>query len=112
MGLVETIRDVATLVQKTDNIKLVKHVLSLQMQAQEMQEDNRRLREQVKRLEGALDFAKALRFDAPFYFSTDDKIPYCAHCWEADHLPIHLKRDWDGNRWECFHCGKVYLLKQ
>ncbi len=112
MGLVETIKDVATLVQKTDNIELVKHVLSLQTQAQEMQEENRQLRDHVKELERTLDFAKALRFEAPFYLAADDKIPYCAHCWESKRVAIHLRGEWRDTRWECYHCGKVYLLKE
>ena len=66
----------------------------------------------MKELEEALDFAKGLRFEAPFYFSNDEKIQYCAHCWESARLAIHLKSDWDDTRWECFHCGKVYLLDQ
>jgi len=110
MGIVDTLKDVVTLVQRTDNIELVKQVLSLQTQALEMQEENRRLRERVKELEQMLDFAKALRFDAPFYFSPEDKIPFCARRWEAEHHAIHLKNDWDGRRWECCQCGKVYLL--
>ena len=110
MGIVDTLKDVATLVQKTDNIELVKHILSLQTQALEMQEENRSLRERVGELEGILDFARSLRFEAPFYFGAKDRVPYCARCWEANRRAIHLKSDWNGRRWECFECNRVYLL--
>ena len=110
MGIVETLKDVATLVQKTDNIELVKQVLALQGQALEMQEDNRALRERIKELESTLNLAKALRFEAPFYFAADDKIPFCPRCWEADKRAIHLTSDWNGRRWECHQCNKVFLL--
>jgi hypothetical protein len=110
MGLVDTLKDVVTLVQKTDNIELVKQVLALQSQALEMQEENRTLRERVKALEDALGFAKTLRFESPLYFAPEDKIPFCARCWEVDRRAIHLKGDWNGRRWECYQCGKVYLL--
>lgn len=110
MGIVDTLKDVVTLVQKTDNIELVKQLLSFQTQALEMQEENRALHERTKELERALDFAKSLRFEAPFYFAADDKVPYCARCWEAKRRAIHLKSDWNGRRWECYECGKVYLL--
>ena len=110
MGIVDTLKDVVTLVQKTDNIELVKQVLALQTQALEMQEENRILHERTKELERALDFAKSLRFEAPFYFAADDKVPYCARCWEAKRRAIHLKSDWNGRRWECYECAKVYLL--
>ena len=58
MGIVDTLKDVVTLVQKTDNIELAKHVLSLQADALAVQEDNRKLRKRVEELEQALDFAK------------------------------------------------------
>ncbi len=109
-GIVDTLRDVVTLVQKTDNIELVRQVLSLQTQALEMQEDNRTLRERVKELEQTLALAKSLRFETPFYFALDDKIPFRARCWEVDRRAVHLKSDWNGRRWECYQCGKVYLL--
>ena len=112
MSIVDTLKDVVTLVQKTDNIELVKHILSLQTQALEMQEENRTLHERTQELERALDFAKSLRFDAPFYFASDDKVPYCARCWEANRRAIHLKSDWNGRRWECYECGKIYLLDE
>jgi len=111
MGLFETLKDVVTLVQKTDNIELVKQVLSLQAQALEMQDQNRALSERVKALEHALEFAGSLRFEAPFYFAANDKIPYCARCWESNRRAIHLKSDWNDRRWECFDCGKVYLVE-
>ncbi|MBI3697636.1 MAG: hypothetical protein HY238_22735 [Acidobacteria bacterium] len=47
MGFVDTVKDVVTLVQKTDNIELVKHVLSLQTQALDMQDENRKLRDRA-----------------------------------------------------------------
>ena len=110
MGIVDTMKDVVTLVQKTDNIELVKQVMSLQSEALEMQEENRSLREQVSELRRALDFAKSLRFEEPFYRAPDDSVPFCARCWEVDRRAIHLKQDWNGRRWECYQCGKVYLL--
>jgi hypothetical protein len=76
MGIVDTLKDMVTLVQKTDNIDLVKQVLSVQAQALEMQEENRGLREKVKELEGRLGFAQTLRFEPPLYFAADDKTPF------------------------------------
>ena len=58
MGMLDTVKAVVTLVQKTDNIELVKQVLSLQAEALAMQDENQKLRERVKELEQALDFAK------------------------------------------------------
>ena len=110
MGIVDTLKDVVTLVQKTDNIELVKQVLALQTQALDMQEENRTLRDRIKALEETLDFARALRFEAPLYYAPDDQTPFCARCWEVDRRALHLKGDWNGRRWECYQCEKVYLL--
>ena len=110
MGFYDTLKDVVTMVQKTDNIELVKQVLSLQTEALGMQEENRQLRSRVGELEKALQFARDLQFKAPFYYAPDDKIPYCAHCWEAKRLAIHLHGDWNDRRWDCPHCGYISVL--
>ncbi len=114
MGLLETVKDVAVLVQKADNIDLMRQVLELQSQAVDMLEENRQLRERVKELEQAAQFAKGLRFETPFFFATDDPVPYCARCWEGEGKAIHLagSADWDDKRWECFKCHAVYLLEK
>lgn len=110
MGLIDTVKDVATLVQKTDNIEIVKHVLALQTQALDTLAEISTLRERVRELESQLAFAGTLTFRAPLYFATGDRTPYCAKCWESERRAIHLKEDWNGTRWECFHCTSVYLL--
>lgn len=110
MGIIDTLKDAVTLVQKTDNIDLIKQMLSIQSQAMDMQEENRSLREQVKALQSKLTFAGTLRFEAPLYFAADDKTPFCARCWESDQRAMHLAGDWNGRRWECHKCKTVYLL--
>ena len=110
MGLIDTVKDVVLLVQKTDNVELLKNVLSLQSQAVDIQIENQALRDKVKALEERLAFAGTLRFEPPLYYAGDDGTPYCARCWEADRRAIHLKGAWSGRRWECYLCGKVYLL--
>ncbi len=116
MGIIETIKDVAVLVQKADNIDLVKHVLALQTQAQELIEDNRSLKEKVKELEGLLQFAKNLSFRVPFYFATGDAVPYCPRCWEVKRKAIHVVRIYESQesqetRWDCFECNQMYLIR-
>jgi len=113
VGIIETIKDVAVLVQKADNIDLVKHVLALQTQAQELIEDNRSLKEKLKDLEGLLQFAKNLSFRTPFYFATGDAAPYCPRCWEANRKAVHVVKIFEGEetRWDCFECKQMYLIR-
>lgn len=93
-----------------DNIDLVKQVMSLQSQVQEIQDENRILRDRAREAEEKLGFAGSLEFRAPFYLSKEDPTPFCARCWEVDRRAVHLKEDWNGRRWECYQCGKVYLV--
>jgi len=112
MGIIETIKDVVTLVQKADNIDLVKHVLALQTQAQELIEENRNLKEKVRELEGLLQLAKSLSFQAPFYVADGDPVPFCPRCWEADRKPVHVVKIFGGarTRWDCVECRRTYMI--
>jgi len=113
MGLIETIKDVVTVVQKADNIELVKQVLSLQSQALDMIEENRELRERVRVLEATLNLAKKLSFRAPFYFAEGEDVPLCPRCWEIDHRAVHLQGPFrvTGLRWDCPQCDKTFLVQ-
>jgi hypothetical protein len=113
MGVIDTLKDVVTLVQKADNIELVKQVLALQSQALETIEENRKLRERVRSLEDTLTVAKNLAFRAPFYYSEDDAIPLCPRCWEIDRRAVHLQGPFrvTGSRWDCPQCDKTYLVQ-
>lgn len=113
MGIIETIKDVAVLVQKADNIDLVKHVLALQTQAQELIEENRGLKEKLKALEDLLQFAKTLSFRAPFYYATGDAVPYCPRCWEVKRKAVHVVKIFEDEqtRWDCFDCSQMYLIE-
>lgn len=113
MGLLDTLKDVVVLVQKADNIELVKQVLGLQMQAQEMLEENRLLKGKVVELEKSLQLAKALSFRAPFYYVPSDETPFCPRCWEGNRKTIHVVlifRQKD-TRWDCPECKRMYLIR-
>lgn len=113
MGIIDTVKEVAVLVQKADNIELVKHVLALQTQAQEMLDDNRALKARVEELERLLTFAKTVKFQAPFYFAESDNIPLCARCWEVNKKAVHvvsIYKGTDDDRWDCPECKYMYLI--
>lgn len=106
MGLYEGIKDVARVVQKADNIELYKKCLDLASQAQDLQEENTRLKSEIKKLNELLIIKESIvRHTERFLTLADDKsnIKYCAHCWDADRILIQL--DWwpDGS-FLCPHC--------
>lgn len=113
MGIIDTVKDVAILVQKADNIDLVKHVLALQTQAQEMLDENRALKGRVVGLEKLLTFAKTLKFQAPFYFAENDDIPICSRCWEVNQKAVHvvgIYNNSDEDRWDCPECKFMCII--
>lgn len=113
MGIIDTVKDVAILVQKADNIDLVKRVLALQTQAQEMLDENRTLKARVEELEKLLSFAKTVKFETPFYSAENDSIPLCARCWEVNKKAVHvvsIYKGADGDRWDCPECKYMYLI--
>ena len=113
MGIIDTVKDVAVLVQKADNIDLVKHVLALQIQVQEVLDENRALKGRIQELENLLTFAKTLKFQAPFYLTENDNIPLCARCWEVNKLAVHMVnvyKDVKDDRWDCPECKTMYII--
>jgi hypothetical protein len=113
MGLIETVKDVVSLVQKADNIDLMKQVMSLQTQAYEMLNENQSLREKISALESTLSAAGKLTFKAPFYFADGDETPICPRCWEVDRRTVHLHGPFrvTGLRWDCPQCKREYLVQ-
>jgi len=110
MSIVDTMKDVVSLVRKLDNIDILKQVLELQGQVFELQDENKTLKLEVNNLSAKLQFSQSLKYSHPFYYATEDAIPYCPRCWEAERKAIHLKDDWNKRRWECYSCKNVYLL--
>ena len=114
MAIIDTIKDMVAVVQKADNIELMKHVLALQTQIQEILEENHNLNKNNRKLVEALNFSDSLTFKTPFYFAQDDKTPLCPRCWEVDKNVVHVvvsifKRD--RNRWDCPQCARKYLIE-
>lgn len=62
MGILDTAKDVITLVQKADNLELVKQVLALQADIMKMMEENRTLKDEIRELKGQLHTKASLTF--------------------------------------------------
>jgi hypothetical protein len=95
MGIIDTAKDVATLVQKLDNIELNKKILELQGQITSQLEENRSLKDQVRDLSGRLEFQGSLEFRRNMYFrrlqdGTEDG-PLCSSCWDVERKAVRLQ---------------------
>lgn len=62
MSVMDTVKDIAVLVQKADNVELLQRVLELQGQILELLEENHQLRTQVRELEETAEIAEAARW--------------------------------------------------
>ena len=101
MGFFDVIKDVVTIAQKADNVELYKALLDLQKGAFELSDENRRLKEEVDRLNGIINdnSNKELRGDC-YYFNGEG--PYCTKCHDDENKKIHMSKD-DNN------CGTIYF---
>ena len=105
MSIIDNIKDIVGLVQKIDDLELYRRILDLQAEVQQLagelskKEDIIRQKEdRIRELEENLEFKKRLMWDNGDYFEMDDNgaatgRPYCSHCWEVDHVPVHVHQN-------------------
>jgi hypothetical protein len=85
MGIIDTLKETASLLQKVDNIDLYRKMLELQTQVFALVEENRALKEQ-------LAVRGELRYERNAYWRKDDG-PFCAPCWDKDAKLIRVPGD-------------------
>ena len=98
MGVIETLKDVATLVQKTDNIEVVRQVIELQGQVYDLVTENGALKAELQRARDAAKVRAELRFEKNRYWQGSEG-PFCSRCWDVDQRLVRLnegtlKRPW------------------
>ena len=87
MGAIETVKELAFMIQKLDNVELLKQLVSLQEQVYGLAEENRALKERLATRE-------KLTFKKKAYW-LDNQGPFCSNCWDADQklIRLHVRRD-------------------
>ena len=95
MGIIDTAKDLATLVQKLDNIELNKKILELQGQIMSVLDENYSLKGQVRDLSGRLEFQGGLEFRQNMYFRRvpdgSEDGPFCSKCWDVEKTAVRLQ---------------------
>ena len=106
MGLYEGIKDVAKVLQQTDNIPLYQQLLDLSTQALELQGEVARLKAENAELKRQKDIeSKIQRHDEPIVTLIDSDVIYCAHCWDNEKKLIQVStNEWNG-QFVCPHCN-------
>ena len=112
MGLYESIKDIAKVVQQAGNIELYKQLLDLGSQALDMQDEIRKLKEENFELKKLKDIEeKIIRHSQPYITFKDDEhqFKYCAICWGDKEKVIQL-RELDADTFYCKLCGNRFSI--
>lgn len=111
MSLYEGIKDVASIVQKADNIELYKKILDLQKEVLDIIEENKILKEKIMQLEKNDYLQKNLILKNECYYLNKDNGeldgPYCTTCWDKDKKLIRMTKYRTGSPTKiiCNSCG-------
>ena len=110
MGLLENLKDVASLAQRVGEIELYKKIVDLEGEVRNITRENRQLEDHVIELEKRLNLRAAMTFKPPFYYQDGDKTPFCAPCFEGDEVAVHLGKTL-GENWLCMRCNRMFSTK-
>lgn len=109
MGLLENLKDVASLAQSVGEIELYKKIVDLEGEVREITRKNRHLEDEVVELEKRLHLRVAMTFQPPVYYKKGDETPFCAPCYETDEVTLHLGKTPGGN-WLCMRCNRTFSI--
>jgi len=108
LGILDTAKDVITLVQKADNLELVKQVLALQSDIMKMMDENRILKDENRALKEQLQVKQTLIFRNNYYWmpkedGTEDG-PFCSACQDGDHKLVRATEGATRGHYYCQVC--------
>ena len=110
MSIADSIRDLAKLVQQSDNLELLKKVNTVQSEVLDLIEKLKQKEDQVTQLQGALGLKGEFILKDLAYWLPDEKGnviggPFCARCFEADHVARTLAAGERESQVTCPDCG-------
>lgn len=106
MGIYDVAKDALSIAQKADNIHLYQKILEIQALALDLQNDNSKLIEEIKKLKNDEEIDSKLIFkNNSYYMKNNEKEdgPFCSMCWDKDRKLVRMHKD-DGYhyyRWIC-----------
>ena len=83
MGVIENLKEAATLVQQVGNLDLYRKLI-------ESEREVERLEAHVKELEKTLSLKTEMKYRDRYYYQDDDHTPFCPARWESKNQAIHL----------------------
>jgi hypothetical protein len=91
MGVIDTVKEVGFLIQKLDNIDLVKRMMELQEQVYALVDENRDLKDENRHIKERLTTREAMTFRDNSYWRAGGEGPFCARCFDAEGLSMRLQ---------------------
>jgi hypothetical protein len=106
VGVIDTVKDVATLVQKFDNMDLIKRMIELQQQVHELVTENLQTKEENRIFKEKLTTREQLVFKKNAYWHGEDG-PFCSRCFDADGLVLrmHVRSGYEPQCPKCKTCA-------
>lgn len=93
MAVVETIKEVAKLVQQINNMELYQKILELQVQIRELLDENHASKRRIRELEEGQSIQESLEFRHNMYWrrtASGEEGPFCSGCWDAHRKLMRL----------------------
>lgn len=128
MSIIDVTRDAVALVQKLDNVDLLKKLLDVQREALAMLEENKTLLTRIRELEAALEDQNTIESiddnleadDGVYWRRQDDWLdgPYCTRCWDVTTTLVRCKKEYSHGRkgtfpfWRCPECKNTAAHKE
>lgn len=119
--IAKVIREAGVSLEKAEiNFKLAELIGALadaKIQASEVKELLQEKDGQIAKLKKAFEMKDSLVREGDAYYKVNDagkpnSSPYCSHCWEVNHIPVHLTQIVGGmGDWNCPACQNSYSRK-
>ena len=89
-------------------------IAALELEYAELEELNHELQKRIMELEAIIrhDKTPVMKFESPFYYAENDKVPHCPRCWEVDKKAVHFPPPHmcgSGPVYTCQQCNKRFI---
>lgn len=95
MNALNTLKDIMSFIQKSDNIDMVQKVIDIQSQIMDMQEKISNLQEENKELKSIKKITKNIirhENDNVLHLKGNEKVFYCSKCWDDERKLIQVAK--------------------
>lgn len=107
MGWYEAVKDAINVAQKADNLDLIRQLLEVQKEIQDMSHEMAQLKAENRELREALDKKESVKYDMRlnlYYIDgSEGRINYCPVCWSKEAILAPVIK-WENGTHYCHTC--------